>query len=57
VDILKRLKAMEGLAGAHLMFHPTRLNLLADILTQAGLDTPESRHRPGVRSEDVVSVA
>jgi len=36
---------MEGLAGVHLMFHPTRLNLLGDILAQAGLDTKESRQR------------
>ena len=45
VEILRRLKTMEGLAGAHLMFHPTRLNLLGDILAQAGLDTRESRQR------------
>ena len=45
VDILRRMRAMEGLAGVHLMFHPTRLNLLGDVLTQAGLDTKESRRR------------
>jgi hypothetical protein len=36
---------MEGLAGVHLMFHPSRLNLLGDILAQAGLDTKEGRRR------------
>jgi 5,10-methylenetetrahydrofolate reductase len=45
VEILRKLRAMEGLAGVHLMFHPTRLNLLGDILAQAGLDTKESRRR------------
>jgi len=45
VEILRKLRAMEGLAGVHLMFHPTRLNLLGDILAQAGLDTKESRQR------------
>ena len=45
VDILRRMRTMEGLAGVHLMFHPSRLNLLGDILAQAGLDTKESRRR------------
>jgi len=45
VEILRKLRAMQGLAGVHLMFHPTRLNLLGDILAQAGLDTKESRRR------------
>jgi 5,10-methylenetetrahydrofolate reductase len=45
VEILRKLRTMEGLAGVHLMFHPTRLNLLGDILAQAGLDTKESRRR------------
>lgn len=45
VDILRRMRAMEGLAGVHLMFHPSRFNLLGDILAQAGLDTKEGRSR------------
>jgi len=45
VEILRRLRVMEGLAGAHLMFHPTRLNLLGSILAEAGLDTPAARRR------------
>jgi 5,10-methylenetetrahydrofolate reductase len=53
VDILRRLRAMDGLAGVHLMFHPTRLNLLGDILAQAGLDTKESRRRQAVPDEVV----
>ena len=45
VELLRQLRGMDGLAGVHLMFHPTRLNLLGDILAQAGLDTKESRRR------------
>lgn len=45
VEILRRLRTMEGVAGAHLMLHPTRLNLLGEILAQAGLDTRASRRR------------
>ncbi len=57
VDILRRLKTMEGLAGAHIMFHPTRLNLMGDILAQAGLDTKENRRRATAphTAEEVVS--
>jgi len=51
VEILRRLRTIEGVAGAHLMFHPTRLNLLGDILAQAGLDTRESRRRVSVPVE------
>lgn len=45
VEILRRLRGIEGVAGAHLMFHPSRLNLMGEILAQAGLDTPEGRRR------------
>ncbi len=45
VDILRRLRAIEGLAGVHLMFHPQRLNLLGDVLTEAGLDKRTGRRR------------
>lgn len=45
VEILRRMRTMEGLAGVHLMFHPSRLNLLGEILAQAGLDTKEGRRR------------
>lgn len=37
VNTIRRLRAIEGLAGVHLLFHPQRLNLMGDIVTQAGL--------------------
>jgi len=45
VDTLRRMRAMEGLAGAHLMFHHAHINKIAPILAQAGLDTPEARRQ------------
>jgi methylenetetrahydrofolate reductase (NADPH) len=57
VDILRRLRAMEGLAGVHIMFHPSRLNLLSDILAQAGLDSKEGRRRQAAGDGGVLSVA
>jgi methylenetetrahydrofolate reductase (NADPH) len=57
VELLRHLRTMEGLAGAHLMFHPTRLNLLGDILAQAGLDTKEGRHRETALEAGLQAVA
>jgi hypothetical protein len=39
------------------MFHPTRLNLLGDILAQAGLDTKEGRHRETALEAGLQAVA
>ncbi len=44
VDNIRRLRAIEGLAGVHLLFHPQRLNLMGDIIAQAGL--PPRSHSP-----------
>lgn len=57
VDILRRMRAMEGLAGVHIMFHPARLPLLGDILAQAGLDTQQSRRRAAPETESMAAAA
>jgi methylenetetrahydrofolate reductase (NADPH) len=39
-DNIRRLHAIDGLAGVHLLMHPHQLHLMSDVITQAGLRAP-----------------